>query len=302
LNNPTDDCLTLSVVVLNFNGFDFLKACIDSLYENIDVSFEIIFVDNQSSDDSVNYIESNYPLVNVIVSPENGGFARGNNLGVSKAQGKYLLILNNDTILKSPISIGLNVLEKEPSIGVVGAKMTDISGAYRSSAFRFPGIIGAISFSHNFIPRSFFQGGEALHGLPSYYQVDWVEASFSLVRRCDFFSIGGYCTDYFMYSEDVDFCYRMMEQGLTTVYMPGIQYVHFGGFSLARYDLLVIGFNKFFIRNYSKFYGSACIMALAFGLSLKVLMFSLAGFLSRKISFKKLSAIYLKALKEINWA
>jgi len=301
LNNPSDDRLTLSVVVLNFNGLSFLKVCLDSLYENIDVSFEIIFVDNQSSDDSVKYIESNYPLVNVTVSPENGGFAKGNNLGVSKALGKYLLILNNDTILRSPISMGINVLEKEPSIGVVGAKMTDISGAYRSSACHFPGIIGAISFSHNFFPRSAFQGVEPLHVLPPYYQVDWVEASFSLVRRCDFVSIGGYSTDYFMYSEDVDFCYRIMKKGLKTVYVPGIEYVHFGGFSVARYDLLVIGLNKFFIRNYSKFYGSACIVALAFGLSSKALMFGLAGFISRRISFKKRSAVYFKALKEIKW-
>ena len=57
MNNPNDNCPTLSVVVLNFNGISFLKACFDSLYENVDVSFEIIFVDNQSSDDSVNYIE-----------------------------------------------------------------------------------------------------------------------------------------------------------------------------------------------------------------------------------------------------
>ena len=301
MNSLTSEYPILSVVVLNFNGRHFLKACFDSLYENIDVSFEIIFVDNQSSDDSVNYIESNYPLVNVIVSPENGGFAKGNNLGVSKALGKYLLIFNNDTILQSLISKGIDILEKEPSIGVVGAKMTDSSGAYRSSACRFPGIVGAVLFSYNFIPQSHFHGGVTSSGLSPYYQVDWVEASFSIVRRCDYLSIGGYSTDFFMYAEDVDFCYRIKEQGLTTVYVPEIKYVHFGGFNLARYDLLVKGYNNFFIRNYNKYYRSVCIAALAIGLLSKLLVCSLTGFLRRNVSLKKRSAIYLKALKEIKW-
>lgn len=291
--------ILLSVVVLNFNGLRFLRACLDSLYEFIDVPFEIIFVDNQSSDNSVDFVGGNYRDVKIVLNPENEGFAKGNNLGVSRASGKYLLILNNDTILRSTVSAGIDILVQNPSVGVVGAKMTDISGAYRSSACRFPGILGAVWFSHNFVSQSYFNGNEVHLDYPESYTVDWVEASFSIVRRADFESIGGYNVNYFMYGEDVDFCYQLSRQGLKTVYVPQLEYVHFGGFNKDRYDLLVQGYMNFYLSNYSTVYGRLCILSLVLGLIAKIIGFGLFDFFVNKKSTKNRAAGYLKAFKKI---
>jgi GT2 family glycosyltransferase len=293
--------LVLSVIVLNFNGLKFLKTCLDSLYEFIDVPFEIIFVDNQSSDESADFVASNYSGVKVVISPENGGFSKGNNLGVSEASGQYLLILNNDTILQSPVSGGITILDEVSSVGVVGAKMLSSTGAYRQSACNFPGIVGAMLFAKNFVSNAPFDSGDFNTCAEEYHIVDWVEASFSIVRRSDFLNIGGYNENHFMYAEDMDFCYRMRLQGLHTVYFPQAQYVHFGGFNSTRYEMLVEGYSDFFRDNYKPLHGFLCNTALFFGLAIKVLACHISYLFRQEGNIKIKLASYSKALKMVRW-
>ena len=294
-----DERLVLSVIVLNFNGLKFLSECLDSLYKFVDVPFEIVFVDNQSSDESVEFVESNYSSVKVVISPENGGFSKGNNLGVSNAIGQYLLILNNDTILQSPVSGGINILEESSAVGVVGAKMLSPNGAYRRSAGYFPGVIGAIFLAGNLVSSHPFARGDFSKKSGSYHTVDWVEASFSIVRRCDFLSAGGYNEGHFMYAEDLDFCYRLGQQGLKTVYAPELEYIHFGGFNIERYGMLVHGYRDFFKDNYNPMHASVCILALFLGLCVKIVGFRLLHAFQLKSDAEKRWIPYLKGLKAI---
>ena len=96
--------IELSIIIVNYNGKKFLKDCFDSITDCLlDVKHEIVVVDNNSTDDSSHYIKTNFPEVILISSNTNLGFGKGNNLGVQNAKGKYILLLNNDTILISPL-------------------------------------------------------------------------------------------------------------------------------------------------------------------------------------------------------
>ena len=98
--------IELSVIIVNFNGVQYLKECLDSLYKKLsDIAFEIIVLDNNSSDDSCNFLKNNYPGVKLIESKINLGFGKRNNEAVKAAQGSFLLLINNDTVVLDSISL-----------------------------------------------------------------------------------------------------------------------------------------------------------------------------------------------------
>ena len=114
----------LSVIIVNYNGGKYLKDCLEAIKNNLkDINYEIIIVDNNSNDDSIELLQANYnEEIILIKSSINLGFAKGNNLGVKKSNGKYVLLLNNDTILKNSIKLALNIFKKQ-DVGIVGIKM-----------------------------------------------------------------------------------------------------------------------------------------------------------------------------------
>jgi N-acetylglucosaminyl-diphospho-decaprenol L-rhamnosyltransferase len=128
----------VSILILNRNGTRYIFDCLGSVREKVQGPYEVIVVDNHSSDGSPDRIAEDYPWVKLVRSDDNLGFAKGNNLAARYASGKYLLLLNYDTLLLSDITDAVRVLEAEPSIGVVGAEMFALDGTRRPSCARFP--------------------------------------------------------------------------------------------------------------------------------------------------------------------
>ena len=113
----------LSILIVNWNGKEFLDGCFSSIREKVSVPYEVIVVDNHSTDGSADLIEERYPWVKLIRSADNLGFAAGNNLAARHATGEYLLLLNNDTVLQTDLVDAISLLEDEGRIGAVGARM-----------------------------------------------------------------------------------------------------------------------------------------------------------------------------------
>ena len=130
--------IDLSIIIVNYNGLQYLDDCLSSIeVKCTGLSYEVIFVDNKSTDSSVAFIDSHYSWVKVITSDENLGFARGNNLGVASSCGENLLLLNSDTVLLTDLDVFMDIIRLE-DIGVVGAQMFGPNNEPRRSFGRFP--------------------------------------------------------------------------------------------------------------------------------------------------------------------
>ena len=233
---------TLTVLIVNYNGRKFLANCLDSISRYVSCTHEVVVVDNASVDGSVDFLRTNYPEVRLLQSSTNLGFARGNNLGAAAANGKYLLLLNNDTLLLDDVTPALDLLEGNPRIGIIGATMLDGERRWCASTGNFPSPFRLILFSS--ILHSFRCMTRTLHNLRS-CEVDWAQGSFLLMEFKTYRLLGGLDEEYFMYVEDVDFCKRASLSGLSTVYCSDVSYVHFGGFKRGRWHLLYEGFRRY---------------------------------------------------------
>jgi len=233
--------IELSVIIVNYNGIKYLKDCLDSLYDKLkNGSFEIIVIDNNSRDESCNFIKQNYPNIVLIESKENLGFGKGNNLGVKNAKGKSILLLNNDTVLLDSIEPAIEILTNNENVGIVTVKMLGGNKKYIPSVGKFPSPMRLLKFSFLDEDRSEFVTGD--FDLDKTFYVDWVTGAFMLINKDDFEKTGGFDDDYFMYVEDVDLCKRMANNGKTCVFIPSISYIHFVGFNKTRENLLIDGY------------------------------------------------------------
>ena len=140
--------IQLSVIIVNYNGLRFLDDCFQSLYDKLSsLTYEIIVLDNHSTDESCAFIKKNHPTVLLIESNINYGFGRGNNEAVKNANGETILLFNNDTILLDSIDELIVKLEQDPSVGVIGIQMLDKYQRYLFSNGNFPNFFFTIT--HN---------------------------------------------------------------------------------------------------------------------------------------------------------
>lgn len=241
--------IELSIIIVNYNGLKYLKDCFDSIYTYCnDISFEIIVVDNNSSDESCDFIKKEYPKIILIESKENLGFAGGNNLGVKKAVGKYLLLLNNDTILLNTISPAITSLKEDESVGVVGVKMLNKNKEYLPSVGKFPSPLKLLKFSFLDEKRKEFLKGDFSK---KQYFVDWVTGAFIVVSKELYQKVNGLDEDYFMYVEDVDFCKKIKNLGKKILFIPQVSYIHFVGFNSNREPKLINGYKIYANKHFN---------------------------------------------------
>lgn len=288
----------LSIIIVNYNGIKYLDDCLNSII-NIckNISYEIIFVDNASNDNSLKYISENYPQVIAIENKENLGFAAGNNIGVANSSGEYILLLNNDTILLSELTSALGLLEFIPTIGVVGIKMLGKNHEYRMSTGHFVSPLRLFKISSLHKKDGKFYNGDFPNSNDMYYKVDWVEGSFLLTRRKIWEKLGGLDEEYFMYVEDMDFCKNVKNIGYECVYFPNVSYIHYGGYSTNRLDMLVFGFRRFLKKHNGVVANIMATIILTFKLTFKYIISRVKGIIEPAIKYK--SKIYLKILFDI---
>jgi|WetSurMetagenome_2_1015567.scaffolds.fasta_scaffold03197_2 N-acetylglucosaminyl-diphospho-decaprenol L-rhamnosyltransferase len=233
--------MKLSIIIVNWNSTDFLLSCLDSVYSRAaGIDFEVIVVDNASTDGGAGRIRSRFPEVKMIENFKNAGFGAANNLGAQSARGGYLLFLNPDTIvLGKAIQSLARLMDGLPDAGAIGCRLLNADKTVQTSAIlRFPTILNqalGIELLRTAFPRLAFFGTAPLFrdpGVP--VPVEALSGACMFVRREAFAAAGGFDERYFMYSEDVDLCREIRNKGYKVYYTGEAEIVHFGGTSTSQ--------------------------------------------------------------------
>lgn len=234
--------IDVSIIIVNWNTNKVTLECLDSIYaQPSKINFEIILIDNNSSDNSVESISTHYPDVILIANKDNIGFAGANNQGMKIAQGRYLLLLNSDTlVLDNAIDKVVTFADKNPYAGIVGCKVLNSDRSLQPTCSMFGSILNwliFISFLYKIFPRSQFWGREQMTwwSRDDTREVDIVTGCFMLVRKTAFEIVGGMDASFFMYCEEIDWCWRFKKAGWPCLFTPEAEIIHHGGVSAARY-------------------------------------------------------------------
>ena len=236
--------MRLSILLVNYNGMRYLATCLDSLKQFAPPETEVIMADNASTDGSVEFVVRDYPWVRVVRSPVNRGFAAGNNLAAREAVGRFLLLLNTDTVLLEPITPVLDWLENHAQYAAPTINMIDGELVSQACTGRFPSPLRLILLRTMLMRPEHF-GKENAH------DVDWVQGSFLLMRAEQWRVLGGLDESYFMYAEDIDLCRRVHDAGGKCAYLPHVRYKHWGGYNPRRFPEQAISLD-IYIRHHMK--------------------------------------------------
>jgi len=221
----------VSVIIVSWNTRDLLDRCLASYYENQgSLSSEVIVVDNASADSSAEMVQRRYPQATLLQQAVNTGFARANNRALTEAVGRYVVLLNSDTVvLGDAIGAMVRFADAHADVGIVGPRLVNADGTLQPSWARFPTLfdewVGKPARLRTRLPTS--DGATA-------FEVGWVSGACLLIRRAALEQIGLLDERLFMYSEDVDWCHRAQKGGWRVCYYPAAQVVHLGGRSSQR--------------------------------------------------------------------
>jgi N-acetylglucosaminyl-diphospho-decaprenol L-rhamnosyltransferase len=231
----------LSVVIVNWNVRDLLRRCLHSVAESSKaetpkrLSVQVIVVDNGSSDGSVPMLRGEFPQIKLIANEANLGFTRANNQGLSISDGRYALLLNPDTeVLDRALGEMVAYMDLHPAVGALGPQLIYADGRVQSSRRRFPGLDTAFlegTFLQQSFPRSRILSRYYVLDRPENetQEVDWLVGACLLMRREALDQVGPLDERFFMYSEEMDWCYRAKGRGWNVVYLPAAQVIHHEG-------------------------------------------------------------------------
>lgn len=226
--------IELSIIIVNYNTRELLRQCLKSFFESeLRLSYELIVVDNASSDGSSLLVKKEFPIVKLIQNKKNIGFSKANNVGAKIAQGQYILFLNPDTvILKDSIEKMINFIKSHPDAGVIGPRLVFPDGTLQLSCRRFY-TLSAILAKRTPLGHVFPFNKSVENLLMSDWdhvsvrEVDWILAACLMLRRDLFYMIGYFDEKYKMYFEDVDLCFRIKQQGYKIYYVPQAKIIHY---------------------------------------------------------------------------
>lgn len=233
--------MQLSVIILNYNVRYFLEQCVLSVQKATqNLNAEIIVVDNNSPDDSCQMIKERFPDVILIENKENLGFPKGNNIGVQIASGQYICILNPDTVVaEDTFERMLAFAKSKNDLGIVGCKLIDGTGKFLPESKRgiptpfvaFTKIFGL----YKILPFPSFGKYYASHLSENQTgQVEILVGAFMILKKELYEEIGGFDERYFMYGEDIDFSYSILQKGKTNYYFAETTVIHYKGESTVK--------------------------------------------------------------------
>jgi len=220
--------LQLSVIIVSYNVRHYLHQCLSSVEQAAaNIEHEIFVVDNNSSDGSIEFLQPLHPAVRYIWNKENVGFARANNQAIAKARGKYILLLNPDTIVtEHTLTDCIELMESRPDAGALGVRMLNADGTFapesrRSiptpfTAFCKMSGLGRLFPQSRTFGRYYMQYLDARH----VNEIEVVSGAFFFTRRSTLKQSGTLDEDFFMYGEDIDLSYRILQTGLHNLYLP----------------------------------------------------------------------------------
>ena len=266
-----DDIPDMSIVLVCWNNKDYLGPCLNSLYEGeLASSFDVVVVDNGSADGSQAMLREKFPGVLIIQNDHNVGLSKASNQGIEATKGRYVLLLNNDTLVNAPsLDALVTFLDDHPDAGAVGGTLLNPNGSIQASASKFPSLLeeffistrlGAMIWPKIPDPRSSDVARV----------VDWLGSACLLLRREALDQVGLLDEEYFIYGDETDLQYRLKQAGWPVYYLPNVTTIHFGGRSMDRWrrrKMVYRGKMLFFKKNYGGL-RTILLRGMLFGLSL----------------------------------
>ncbi len=276
----------VTIVIVSFNTQKLLLSCISSIEKWVKSPYEIIVVDNASTDGSAAAVLSRKKKnITVIENKKNVGFAKANNQGFAKARGTYILMLNSDTYLThDAITPVLDLLKKDPHIGVASCSLKNADNSVQPTGGFFPTLFRLFAW------MSFLDDMPVLSNLikpvhPSaqFYtgsrELDWVTGAFFMFPKSILKKVNGLDEDYFMYVEELDFCYRVKQCGFIVFYLHDASIVHLGRGSSTSEFAITSEFKNivlFYKKHFPHVTNIARIM-LKGGCILRIIIFAILG-------------------------
>lgn len=232
--------IDLSIIILSYNTKELLRECLLSIRHNKPraINYEVIVVDNASVDSSAEMVRKEFPDVMLIANAKNLGFSAGNNVGIPKAKGRYVLFLNPDTLVYSKtLETMVKFMDKNLDVGAATCKVLLKNGRLDDSCHRgFPTPWRAFchfsGLSKIFPKLALFSGYNLTYkSLSSIHEIDSCSGAFMIVRQKAGKEVGWWDEDYFWYGEDLDFCYRLKGRGWKIYFVPTVKILHYKGAS-----------------------------------------------------------------------
>lgn len=227
--------MELSVVIITWNAKHFLVKCLESLYQmNKGFDFELIIIDNNSTDGSIEFIEENYPCAILIKNKMNKGVAPARNQGLKIVKGKYVLILDVDTelITENAFVNLVKYMDNNPDVGLLGCKLIFSNGDLQLTCRKFPSVM--VKILNRIEKVKFVQESKILkdyymhdYDHKSIIMVDYVIGAFQFIRKEMIDKIGLYDDTIFYGPEDIDYCLRAKKNNYKVVYYPDVTLYHF---------------------------------------------------------------------------
>ncbi len=257
--------IDVSIVIVNFNSGQYLKNCLESIYNcTKGVSFEIILVDNASTDGSFEKIREDFTSIFGLKNDSNLGFAAANNIGAKSAQGKYLLFLNPDTLLvDDAISAMYQFLESADNmVAACGARLQNPDGTYSVSFGNFPTLFQQFSdIGFRAIYKRYYDRKLSISPPCNFTDpqpVGYLSGADTFIRKDIFLKLGGFDEAYFMYYEDTDLFYRLHKAGYQSYLLPEVSITHIGSstsdsdgtFNYSKYSMLEKSKYLYFAKNH----------------------------------------------------
>lgn len=257
--------MKLSIIIVSWNTCKILKNCLQSVYQYPPQDpFELIVVDNASTDGSPEMVAAHFPQVRLVASNTNLGFAQGNNLAVPMCTGEYVLLLNPDTIVKpNALQRLVEFLDTHPEAGGVGSMLLNADGSLQPSCHPRPQLGREMwRLFHMDTIRPYGRYNMDRWNMSEYREVDVLMGAVFMIRKSILDQIGFLDDDYFIYSEEVDLCLRLQRAGWHLYYVPDSQVIHLGGQSTKQvaadmFLQLYLGKLKYFRKHYGRRAGTA---------------------------------------------
>jgi len=250
----------VSIIIVNWNTKELLRQCLKSLYDIAsNVRFEVYVVDNNSSDGSTEMVKRDFPQIKLIENRQNEGFARANNKAMYYARGRYILLLNSDTVvLDQAFDKMLAYMDEHRDAGVLGCRLINKEGSLQVSAAWFSTLATALLGS-NIVPRALagffrmkkFPGQNFLtnRSHEEIQDVDWVVGACMLVRHEIIHEVGLLDEKLFIFGEEIEWCFRIKKRGWRIIYFPDAKLIHYGGGS-AKESSKISAYRRVFAERY----------------------------------------------------
>jgi len=226
--------MDLSIIILNYKSAGLTRQCLKSIREaEPNLEFEIFVVDNASGDGVIPMVNEQFPKVKTLAAPYNMGFAAGNNFGMKKASGRYIMILNPDiTVTPGALEKMVQFMDEHERVGLLAPQLLNPDKTVQNSCYRFPNMMIPV---YRRTPLGKTEAGKAAinqylmkdsdHNNTS--EVDWCLGASIMMRKAAIDAVGMLDERYFMYFEDADWCRRFWSAGWKVVYFPEVKMVHY---------------------------------------------------------------------------